>query len=557
MKRIVLFSVWLLLVSLPSAAQQPTIAANGVVNGASYARPGFPNGGIAQGSIFTIFGDNLGPANYVQVDTFPLPTSAGLAGTRVTVTVGSTTLDAIMLWTLKTQVAAVLPSNTPLGQASVRVIYNGQTSNAVPITVVARSFGTFAVNQAGSGPGVIFNFNTEADQPLNAGNRPARPGQTLVLWGTGIGAVTGNEAGSPLPNQHGNVNLKVFVGAEEAPIAYKGRSGCCVGIDQVVFNVPSNVSGCNVPVHIVVDGVVSNFTSIAVAASGNTCSNTASGGYSNSDIDLATANGGLRIANILAQRFFMRSTIQLPIPIPLPTRLDSLNAVYAFVPLATILNAPPGPPMGSCTVLQIPGPLFPNNTPLNAGQVSATGPVGPRTLIAQGPGSWFINFQPGGFPANGTVTDGTLVTAGTYNFTAVAGSDVGAHSASVNHPASFNWTQHQTVSTNISRSQAMTFNWTGGSPGGIVVITLASLTQATPSAVGAQIACAADATAGSFTVPASFMSALPPTGSEQGFPLGSLAVINLTFGGQVSIPGVDRGYTNAYDTFNVGPVNFQ
>jgi hypothetical protein len=53
------------------------------------------------------------------------------------------------------------------------------------------------------------------------------------------------------------------------------------------------------------------------------------------------------------------------------------------------------------------------------------------------------------------------------------------------------------------------------------------------------------------------MSALPPTGSEQGFPLGSLAVINLTFGGQVSIPGVDRGYTNAYDTFNVGPVNFQ
>jgi hypothetical protein len=139
----------------------------------------------------------------------------------------------------------------------------------------------------------------------------------------------------------------------------------------------------------------------------------------------------------------------------------------------------------------------------------------------------------------------------------VAGSQVGAHNASVNHPASFTWTQYETVSSTISRSQAMTFNWTGGSPGGIVAITLASLTQATPTGIGAQVVCFADATAGSFTIPASFMSALPPSGTELGVPLGSLAVINLTLGGQVSIPGVDRGYTNAYDTYNVGPITFQ
>ena len=538
-------------------AQQPTIGTNGVVNNASYASPSLPNGALAQGSIFTIFGTNLGPASLVQVSTFPLPTSQGLGGTSVSVTVGSTTLNAIMLYTVSSQVGAVLPSNTPVGQGTIRVTFNGQTSNAAPITVRARSFGIFAQNAAGSGPGSIQNFVTEVNTPLNGATRPARPQQVMILWGTGLGPVSGNEAGGALPGDMTNANVRIFVGMQEAQIIYRGRSGCCVGVDQIAFIVPNGIQGCAVPVYVVLDGIVSNFVSISVAASGNTCSDSGNGGYTSADIDLATANGGLRTAQILAQRFFTRFTIQLPIPIPLPTRNDSLNAVYARVPLATILNAASAPPVGTCNVLQIPGPSFPANTPLNAGQVTVNGPVGPRTLTAQNPGSWFINFQPGGFAAPGIVVDGTVITAGTYNFTAAAGADVGAHTASVNHPATFNWNEYQTVSTNISRSQPMTFTWTGGSAGGLVTISVASLIATTPSAVGAQVICVADAGAGSFTVPASFMGALPPSGTENGFALGTIAVVQVTFGGQVSIPGVDRGYTNAFDGYTVGPVAIQ
>ena len=97
------------------ATAQPTIAALGIRNGGSYALPGLPNAGIAQGSIFIVFGQNLGPAKIVQVSSFPLPTSQGLAGTSIKVTVSGTTVDAIMLYTLASQVAAVLPSNTPIG----------------------------------------------------------------------------------------------------------------------------------------------------------------------------------------------------------------------------------------------------------------------------------------------------------------------------------------------------------------------------------------------------------------------------------------------------------
>src|SRR5579871_5785969 len=92
-----ILAVMVMLISREALAT-PTISANGVVNSASYARPGFPNYGIAQGSLFIIFGQGLGPAKIVQVSSFPLPTSGGLSGTSVQVTVNGTTVAAIMLY---------------------------------------------------------------------------------------------------------------------------------------------------------------------------------------------------------------------------------------------------------------------------------------------------------------------------------------------------------------------------------------------------------------------------------------------------------------------------
>ena len=51
--------VWLyifVIVLAATAAAQPQIAANGVLNAASNALVGWPNSSIAQGSIFTIYG---------------------------------------------------------------------------------------------------------------------------------------------------------------------------------------------------------------------------------------------------------------------------------------------------------------------------------------------------------------------------------------------------------------------------------------------------------------------------------------------------------------------
>ena len=62
------------LLALPASAA-PEIHA--VLNAASYALPGAPNSGIARGSMFVVFGTELGPADLQQATGFPLPTSLG------------------------------------------------------------------------------------------------------------------------------------------------------------------------------------------------------------------------------------------------------------------------------------------------------------------------------------------------------------------------------------------------------------------------------------------------------------------------------------------------
>src|SRR5580704_5113261 len=85
-------------ISAIPAAAQPVIASLGVRNSASYTLPGLPNSGIAKGSLFIVFGQNLGPAKIVQVSSSPLPTSTGLARTTIQITINGTSVDAIMLY---------------------------------------------------------------------------------------------------------------------------------------------------------------------------------------------------------------------------------------------------------------------------------------------------------------------------------------------------------------------------------------------------------------------------------------------------------------------------
>ena len=106
------------LTAIVASNAQPSVSA--LQNNYSYVLPGMPNYGIAQGSIFVMYGKNMGPSQIASAQSFPL--NKTLAGVAINVT-GSDgkTYQAIPYYVSATQSAAILPSSTPTGNATISV----------------------------------------------------------------------------------------------------------------------------------------------------------------------------------------------------------------------------------------------------------------------------------------------------------------------------------------------------------------------------------------------------------------------------------------------------
>ncbi|MGA2165847.1 MAG: hypothetical protein ABSH36_15460 [Solirubrobacteraceae bacterium] len=72
----------------------------------------------------------------------------------VIITAGATQTKAVILYTSDQQVAAILPSTIPVGNANVTVTFESQTSASATIQVAASAFGIYTFNQAGFGQAV-------------------------------------------------------------------------------------------------------------------------------------------------------------------------------------------------------------------------------------------------------------------------------------------------------------------------------------------------------------------------------------------------------------------
>lgn len=519
------------------------VTLSSAVNAASYANPTLPNGSLTQGGVFIAFGKGIGPAKLQEISAYPLPTN--LSGTSIDVTITGTTVHCIMLYTSAGQVAAVLPSNTPVGSGTMVLSYNNAASAALNVTVAAHNFGIFSVNQSGSGAGVITDALTNV---VNSQTTSAKTGDLLDIWGTGLGPVSGNEAAGPLPGNIPNLPIRVFVGTEPAEVKYAGRSGCCTGLDQVQIAVPSGIAGCAVPIYFVVGGVTSNFVTVSIAKSGSACDNP--GAYTTSQLDSAKAHGGLRTATAILDRFHVYSAKR-------DNQGDSAGVSFSKVPLSDLQGpAVPPPAANTCSVITFPGGVFgAAPTPLDAGGVTLSGAVGTYTLVSPQPGYWGVSFSPSS-PASapGLVNDGTVLIPGSYTFTGQGGKDVGKFTVTMSLPAKFNWTNRMTTPATVDRSKPLTISWTNGFSGALVFITGQSQVSL---GIGAQFTCWADPTAGTFTVPQAILAAMPPTYSNSGNPQGSLDVYQVFNGPTFTAPGLDIGNTMFADGFDTGPITYK
>ena len=378
---------------------QVTLSA--AVNAASYLNASLPNGNLTQGGAFIVFGKGLGPAKVTEVSAFPLPTT--LSGTSVSVTVGGTTVPCIMLYTLATQVAAVVPSSTPVGSGTMVVTTTAPAAPPLKINVVAHDFGIFAVNQGGSGPGVLVNAITNV---VNSSTASANPGDLVDIWGTGLGPVAGNEAAGALPGNIPNLNLQVYVGSVQAQVKYAGRSGCCTGLDEIEIAVPAGVTGCAVPVYFVVGGVTSNFVSVSIAQSGSTCVNP--NALTPSQLAAAQANGGLRIGSAGLIQSHQNTAKTNP-------EVDTVGLSFTKTPYVDLTLVPQSPPpmVNTCNITASGGSLpagYEEPTPLAAGTVTLSGEVGPYTMLLDSTGEYGLVFEPTGTAQPGIIADGTELT---------------------------------------------------------------------------------------------------------------------------------------------------
>jgi uncharacterized protein (TIGR03437 family) len=213
------------------------------------------------------------------------------------------------------QLNAILPSATALGQASLTVTYNEQTSAAQTFNVVQRSVGLFARNSAGSGPGVVQLYHNCTAQgcsvSLNDITNSAYPGDVAVLWGTGLGPVTGDETQQPAAPVPLAASAEVWVGGQQVPAAnvtFQGRS-TYTGEDQINFTIP-NIPGCYVPVFVKIGNIVSNTVSMAIMPNGGMCSDSLS--YQNLSAAYVQANG-LKQGSVTLGR----TSVAIPVLVPL------------------------------------------------------------------------------------------------------------------------------------------------------------------------------------------------------------------------------------------------
>ncbi len=499
----------------------PVITSGGIVNAASYTPASLPGGAIAQGSFFSVFGTGLGPKNWVKAEDYPLP--ANLGGVTIKVVQGSRSVDALPVFVSETQINAVMPSNAPVGDVQVTISFEGKTSSAAKVRVAQNNFGIFTT-AGGRGPAIVQNFVSQVDQPLNTLVQGIKPGQVGILWGTGLGPITAPDNQAP-PAGDLPFPVQIYVGNKEAKKLYSGRTPCCSGVDQIVFETPPDVpEGCNVPIQVRAGGNWSNVATVAVDGDGTTCSNP------HNPFSTMVSEGG-KAGNV----FLLRGSATVPLEAgkpPTDLLLDAGLASFSEIAAGGVLGYNPLyslPPVGTCSVFageldlgKLLGTDLSNpqsgltGKPLDAGSViTVTGPGGVRELKhsdeEQGTGP-YVGLLGGKIPIGDSPELPLFLNAGTFTVSGRGGRDVGPFSAQLTIANPVNWTNRNQL-TSINRSSDLVLTWTGGQANQILLI--AGGSQDEPSKGAAGFVCFADAAKGSFAIPASTLANLPPSVPEE------------------------------------------
>jgi uncharacterized protein (TIGR03437 family) len=206
----------------------------GILNGASFSPSGGP---IAPGEFITIFGTGLATAQTTATPPYPV----SLGGVMVTVN----GVNAPIYLVSATQLNVLVPYSVTGSTATIVVTNNGTTSNSVTVPLSTTAPGVFTLNSAGVGPGAILHSNNTV---VNTAS-PAKPGETVMVYLTGLGAVhpsvMDGTAGLSDPLSNVTETVTATIANLTAKVTYAGLAPGLPGLYQVNVVVPNGIAAGN------------------------------------------------------------------------------------------------------------------------------------------------------------------------------------------------------------------------------------------------------------------------------------------------------------------------
>jgi len=490
------------------AQAQPGIRQNGVVNSASRIPPTLAGGAIARGALFTIYGVRLGSAGHTQV----------------TVSSGGKSAQVHLLSASTEQIDAEMPPSATLGASDLMVKVDGLASRPFPMEVAAQNPGLFSRNGRGWGPGRIENI-AAGERLDNSTTNPARLQQRVALFGTGFGDLT---------------SFTVVVGGRAIKLA---RAAAIRSKEKIEFRVPADApEGCYVPVYVLAAPVrASNVVTMSIRSGPGPC-----------------LPGPVPLLDARAIGVAMLSRTRMKAKYEDVDSVDDEAAVTfaskddrpVLSPLLLL------PPPGTCTAYTSSfqdDVALPNS--ISAALISILKSrgldAGSKLTISSGGQSRNVNLEngvPGYYrgrlgqigPAASRRAPPLFLEPGDLTLAGTGGKDVGAFHVHFSAPASFEWTDRDSLAS-ITRGRTLLVRWRDPSDGHNIVILATNVDQLS-TAIGTCL-CVANSSAGGFAVPAAVLANLPVSRDIPGIPYDQLYLASIGTGSPPSIQatGLEKG----------------
>ena len=207
----------------------PSTSAAAFTNAASFVSGGSP------GAFATLFGAHLtrNVSGVLQTSSVPLP--ASLAGTTVKVNGTTAPIFNVVNINGSEQISFQIPVDVTPGPAVPVTLNNGFGSVTVQVDLTATQPGIFVVNGAAAA--------LHVDYSLVSAAKPAAPGETIILFCTGLGvmnpSVPTGSAASATDISNSVATFTATIAGQNAPVGFSGLAPGFVALGQVNLQVPA------------------------------------------------------------------------------------------------------------------------------------------------------------------------------------------------------------------------------------------------------------------------------------------------------------------------------